>query len=235
MQQPDLTIGISGRSHVLNVRLYHDAASWIRQYPGSLSPRNAAPLELALPELFPSRNDGSKFYLAQACLCGRADGVLAYALPRPARARQAVQSVPTSLVRELDGNDSMRVRFEALCRKAQNDICKRIEELDGAGKVRTTPTRRQPVESPSDGQGRSYRAWTSRCRVLLSARRTTVSRSRRRARSGGAPSRPCPRSTQGSEPWARYHQDCAFRWQTVVPAPLAQHFVARIPCQSRCG
>lgn len=30
----------------------------------------------------------------------------------------------------------MRAKFEALCRKAQNDICKTIEELDGEGKVR---------------------------------------------------------------------------------------------------
>lgn len=43
--------------------------------------------------------------------------------------------MPQSLVRELEGNDSMRSKFEALCRKAQNDICERIEELDGEGKV----------------------------------------------------------------------------------------------------
>lgn len=48
---------------------------------------------------------------------------------------QAVEEVPQSLVRELEGNDSMRSKFEALCRKAQNDICKRIEELDGEAKV----------------------------------------------------------------------------------------------------
>lgn len=50
--------------------------------------------------------------------------------------RQAVEEVPQSLVRELEGNDSMRAKFEALCRKAQNDICETIEELDGEGKVR---------------------------------------------------------------------------------------------------
>lgn len=48
---------------------------------------------------------------------------------------QAVKEVPDSLVRELEGNDSMRSKFEALCRQAQNDICKQIEELDGEGKV----------------------------------------------------------------------------------------------------
>ena len=49
---------------------------------------------------------------------------------------QAVKEVPDSLVRELEGNDSMRSKFEALCRQAQNDICKQIEELDGEGTVR---------------------------------------------------------------------------------------------------
>lgn len=53
----------------------------------------------------------------------------------PYVAVQAVEEVPQSLVRELEGNDSMRSKFEALCRKAQNDICKQIEELDGEGKV----------------------------------------------------------------------------------------------------
>lgn len=48
-----------------------------------------------------------------------------------------MEEVPQSLVRELEGNDSMRSKFEALCRRAQNDICKRIEELDGEGKVST--------------------------------------------------------------------------------------------------
>ncbi|CAM9751067.1 unnamed protein product [Ascophyllum nodosum] len=47
---------------------------------------------------------------------------------------KAVDEVPQSLVRELEGNDSMRAKFEALCRKAQNDICKRIEEVDGEAK-----------------------------------------------------------------------------------------------------
>ncbi|CAM9329730.1 unnamed protein product [Sphacelaria rigidula] len=47
---------------------------------------------------------------------------------------KAVKDVPDTLVRELEGNDSMRAKFEALCRSAQNDICKRIEELDGEGK-----------------------------------------------------------------------------------------------------
>lgn len=46
-----------------------------------------------------------------------------------------MKNVPSSLVRELEGNDSMRAKFEALCRKAQDEICTKIEELDGEGKV----------------------------------------------------------------------------------------------------
>ncbi|CAM9680558.1 unnamed protein product, partial [Choristocarpus tenellus] len=49
---------------------------------------------------------------------------------------KAVNSVPDSLVRELEGNDSMRSKFEALCRSAQNEICAGIEELDGLGKFK---------------------------------------------------------------------------------------------------
>jgi len=45
-----------------------------------------------------------------------------------------VDEVPDSLVREddLGGNMDMRRRFEANCRRAQNEICKAIEELDGS-------------------------------------------------------------------------------------------------------
>jgi len=49
---------------------------------------------------------------------------------------KAIDSIPDSLVNEIEGNDSMRRKFEALCRGAQNDICKAIEELDGSGKFR---------------------------------------------------------------------------------------------------
>lgn len=56
-------------------------------------------------------------------------------IEHPACCTQAVDEVPQSLVRELEGNDSMRAKFEALCRKAQNDICKGIEEVDGEAKV----------------------------------------------------------------------------------------------------
>mmetsp|Transcript_23267 Transcript_23267/g.50878 ORF Transcript_23267/g.50878 Transcript_23267/m.50878 type:complete len:376 (-) Transcript_23267:418-1545(-) len=44
-----------------------------------------------------------------------------------------VDEVPDSLVRDddLGGNMDMRRRFEANCRRAQNEICKAISELDG--------------------------------------------------------------------------------------------------------
>lgn len=50
----------------------------------------------------------------------------------------AIDSAPDTLVRGTDlgtpGNEGMRRKFEAMCRTAQNDICKAIEELDGEGK-----------------------------------------------------------------------------------------------------
>lgn len=58
--------------------------------------------------------------------------------------------MPQSLVRELEGNDSMRSKFEALCRKAQNDICKQIEELDGEGKVSSRQGTRLRLDRGND-------------------------------------------------------------------------------------
>ena len=49
---------------------------------------------------------------------------------------KAIDEIPASLVNSIEGNESMRRKFEALCRGAQNDICKAIEELDGTGKFR---------------------------------------------------------------------------------------------------
>ena len=43
-------------------------------------------------------------------------------------------NIPSSLVNVIEGNESMRRKFEALCRNAQNDICSAIEKLDGRGK-----------------------------------------------------------------------------------------------------
>lgn len=45
-----------------------------------------------------------------------------------------IDSAPETLVRGVEGNESMRRRFEAMCRAAQDDICKQIEALDGKGK-----------------------------------------------------------------------------------------------------
>jgi len=49
---------------------------------------------------------------------------------------KAIDNIPESLVNAIEGNESMRRKFEALCRGAQNSICKAIEELDGEGKFR---------------------------------------------------------------------------------------------------
>lgn len=49
---------------------------------------------------------------------------------------KAVESIPDSLVKSIDGNESMRSKFEQLCRRSQMSICKAIEELDGEGKFR---------------------------------------------------------------------------------------------------
>jgi len=50
---------------------------------------------------------------------------------------KAVDSVPDSLVKEgdgPDGNNSMRFKFEKMCREAQESITAAIEEIDGEGK-----------------------------------------------------------------------------------------------------
>jgi coproporphyrinogen III oxidase len=48
----------------------------------------------------------------------------------------AIDSIPESLVKTIEGNDSMRRKFELACRTAQAEICKAIEDLDGEGKFR---------------------------------------------------------------------------------------------------
>lgn len=45
-----------------------------------------------------------------------------------------VTEVPESLVRGVEGNESMRRRFEKACREAQLAICKAVEECDGGAK-----------------------------------------------------------------------------------------------------
>ena len=45
---------------------------------------------------------------------------------------QAVDSAPASLCKEDSSpQDSMRVKFEAAVRRAQDDICKAVSEMDG--------------------------------------------------------------------------------------------------------
>jgi len=49
---------------------------------------------------------------------------------------EAIEAIPESLVKTIDGNETMRRKFEQLCRRSQSSICKAIEELDGEGKFR---------------------------------------------------------------------------------------------------
>jgi coproporphyrinogen III oxidase len=42
-----------------------------------------------------------------------------------------VAAAPATLVRGLEGDESMRRKFEAMCRDAQNSICAAIEEVSG--------------------------------------------------------------------------------------------------------
>ena len=50
---------------------------------------------------------------------------------------KAIDDIPDSLVNSIEGDDSMRRRFEALCRNAQAKICKAVEEIDGEGKFQS--------------------------------------------------------------------------------------------------
>ncbi len=50
---------------------------------------------------------------------------------------KAIDDIPDSLVNSIEGDDSMRRRFEALCRNAQANICKAVEEIDGEGKFQS--------------------------------------------------------------------------------------------------
>ena len=118
-----LLLPVARRSHNSLVR-----TGWMDAHDGSSGATIASPF-LAL---------GVLAHLSPLFPCPRSWGLLLVrriASMGVCNWQQAVEEVPQSLVRELEGNDSMRSKFEALCRKAQNDICKRIEELDGEGKV----------------------------------------------------------------------------------------------------
>ncbi|KAH8055418.1 coproporphyrinogen oxidase [Aureococcus anophagefferens] len=45
----------------------------------------------------------------------------------------AIDAPPETLCKGLDGNDSMRRKFEVMLRAAQNKITSAVEELDGEG------------------------------------------------------------------------------------------------------
>lgn len=57
--------------------------------------------------------------------------------PKPARLQaiekeEVVESAPATLCKEdSDGKGSMRVKFEAAVRRAQDEICKAVSDLDG--------------------------------------------------------------------------------------------------------
>lgn len=50
---------------------------------------------------------------------------------------QAIDTIPETLVNAIEGNESMRRKFEEVCRNAQSKICAAIEELDGEGKFKS--------------------------------------------------------------------------------------------------
>jgi len=55
----------------------------------------------------------------------------------------AIDELPDSLVKDVDGNETVRRRFEELVRNAQNKLCSAIEKLDGEGKFKTDMWRRE--------------------------------------------------------------------------------------------
>lgn len=50
---------------------------------------------------------------------------------------KAIDTPPPSLVKPMDGNSGIRTKFEGMIRKAQDNICAAIEELDGGAKFQT--------------------------------------------------------------------------------------------------
>ncbi len=68
---------------------------------------------------------------------------------------KAIDSIPETLVKSIEENHSMRRKFEALCRNAQTNICKAIEDLDSEGKFRSDAWTRE------DGGGGISRVLTN--------------------------------------------------------------------------
>eukprot|EP00640_Fibrocapsa_japonica_P001380 CAMPEP_0113935142 /NCGR_PEP_ID=MMETSP1339-20121228/2357_1 /TAXON_ID=94617 /ORGANISM="Fibrocapsa japonica" /LENGTH=396 /DNA_ID=CAMNT_0000937195 /DNA_START=44 /DNA_END=1234 /DNA_ORIENTATION=+ /assembly_acc=CAM_ASM_000762 len=96
---------------------------------------------LGTSSAFFQQNVGKSFVTASKI--GRMSSVLAAVSSPEAKAagsqdsgigwdsHQAVDEVPASLCKDLDGNESMRRQFEEMLREAQDKICKAVEEEDG--------------------------------------------------------------------------------------------------------
>eukprot|EP01031_Cornospumella_fuschlensis_P034753 gene34753-42079_t len=50
---------------------------------------------------------------------------------------KAVDEIPESLVKTIDGNQGIRKKVETLLRRSQLNICKAVEECDGKGKFKS--------------------------------------------------------------------------------------------------
>ena len=68
----------------------------------------------------------------------------------------AIPEAPDTMVKGVEGNDSMRRKFEQMLREAQNKICSAVEELDGEG------TFRQDVWERENGGGGISRVMAGR-------------------------------------------------------------------------
>eukprot|EP01041_Mallomonas_annulata_P000157 gene157-261_t len=80
----------------------------------------------------------SKHFLRNADVNFRGGAISATSTPELGwDTHKAIDEIPDSLVLSIEGNASMRRKFEALCRGAQNSICKAIEDIDGEGKFKT--------------------------------------------------------------------------------------------------
>lgn len=86
----------------------------------------------------PSSSIGMSSSTEEATTTGKKAGADAPPVNLGWDTHQAVESVPSSLVRDddggPDGNKPMRSKFEKMCREAQISITKAIEEIDGSGK-----------------------------------------------------------------------------------------------------
>ena len=90
---------------------------------GAVCLASASAFAPAAPQVLPGRKAAAATGAAEAdSRTGTAAGNIGWDSHVP------IASAPDSLVRGVEGNESMRRRFEAMCRDAQNSICKAIEE-----------------------------------------------------------------------------------------------------------